>query len=139
MTAERKSICVLTMVRNDDFYLRRWVEYYGRELGKENLYIFFDGTDQKIPDFCAGTNVQAVERVLGQVVAADKGRIDLLSGKAIELLKKYGQNLAFTAYGTPFFTYKYKKTGLVETDAELLLGKTEELLKEMELLLPVER
>ena len=59
--------------------------------------------------------------------------------KIPELLKKYGQNLAFTAYGTPFFTYKYKKTGLVETDAELLLGKTEELLKEMELLLPVER
>lgn len=89
MAAERKSICALTMVRNDDFYLRRWVEYYGRELGKENLYIFFDGTDQKIPDFCAGTNVQAVERVLGQVVAADKGRIDLLSSKAVELLKKY--------------------------------------------------
>ena len=59
--------------------------------------------------------------------------------KIPELLKKYGQNLAFTAYGTPFFTYKYKKTGLVETDAELLLGKTEELLKDMELLLPVER
>lgn len=55
--------------------------------------------------------------------------------KIPELLKKYGQSLAFTAYGTPFFTYKYKKTGLIETDAELLLGKTEELLKEMELLL----
>ncbi len=59
--------------------------------------------------------------------------------KIPELLKKYGQSLAFTAYGTPFFTYKYKKTGLVETDAELLLGKTEELLKEMELLLPGDR
>ena len=51
------------------------------------------------------------------------------------LLKKHGQSLAFTAYGTPFFTYKYKKTGLVETDAELLLGKTEELLEEMQKLL----
>lgn len=51
------------------------------------------------------------------------------------LLKKYGQSLAFTAYGTPFFTYKYKKTGLVETDAELLLNRTEELLQEMEQLL----
>lgn len=52
------------------------------------------------------------------------------------LLRKYGQSLTFTAYGTPFFTYKYKKTGLVETDAELLLSKTEELLQEMEGLLP---
>ena len=48
-----------------------------------------------------------------------------------ELLKKYGRDLAFTAYGAPFFTYKYKKTGLVETDAELLLEKTETLLKEI--------
>ncbi len=51
------------------------------------------------------------------------------------LLKKYGKALAFTAYGNPFFTYKYKKTGLVEKDAELLLDGTERLLKEMEGLL----
>lgn len=47
------------------------------------------------------------------------------------LLKKYDRKLAFTAYGNPFFTYKYRKTGLVETDAELLLNMTEELLGEM--------
>ena len=49
-----KKICVLTMVRNDDFILCKWVDYYGRELGKENLYIYFDGEDQIIPDFCDG-------------------------------------------------------------------------------------
>lgn len=32
-----KRIAVLTMARNDDFFLRKWVEYYGRELVKENL------------------------------------------------------------------------------------------------------
>ena len=51
------------------------------------------------------------------------------------LLKKYGKALAFTAYGNPFFTYKYRKTGLAETDAELLLNKTEELLNQMRPLL----
>ena len=50
-----KKIAALTMVRNDDFYLRKWVEYYGAQLGRENLYIWFDGTDQTIGDFCAGT------------------------------------------------------------------------------------
>ena len=89
MATERKKICAVTMVRNDDFYLRRWVEYYGRELGKENLYIFFDGTDQEIADFCEGTNVTAVEKIPGQVVAAEKGRLDLLSETAAGLLKKY--------------------------------------------------
>ena len=52
-----------------------------------------------------------------------------------DLLKKYGKDLAFTAYGNPFFTYKYKKTGLAETDAELLLDRTEKLLEEMSALL----
>lgn len=48
-----------------------------------------------------------------------------------ELLKKYKDILNFTAYGNPFFTYKYKKTGLVEKDAELLLTDTEKLLEDM--------
>ena len=51
------------------------------------------------------------------------------------ILKKYGEKMAFTAYGNPFFTYKYRKTGLVEKDAELLLNMTEELLDEMKYLL----
>ena len=60
---------------------------------------------------------------------------DLDPARIPELLQKYGSSLNFTAYGTPFLTYKYKKTGLVEKDAELLLGKTEELLEEMKILL----
>ncbi len=84
-----KRICALTMVRNDDFFLQKWVTYYGAELGKENLYIFFDGTDQVIPDWCEGTHAEAVEKIPGQVVAAEKGRLDFLSKKAAALLKEY--------------------------------------------------
>ncbi len=47
------------------------------------------------------------------------------------LLRKYGDKLKFTAYGNPFFTYRYKKTGLVEKDAQLLLQLAEDLLREM--------
>lgn len=84
-----KRIAALTMVRNDDFYLEKWVRYYGDQLGKENLYIFFDGTDQKIAPFCEGTNTTVVEHVLGNVRQADRGRIDFLSGKASELFLRY--------------------------------------------------
>ncbi|MCR5254952.1 MAG: transcription-repair coupling factor [Acetatifactor sp.] len=49
-----------------------------------------------------------------------------------KLIAKYGKDMSFTAYGNPFITYKYKKTGMVEKDEELLLDKTEELLFEME-------
>ena len=84
-----KRIAALTMVRNDDFFLRKWVAYYGRELGKKNLYVVFDGLDQNVPDFCAGVNVEVVEHVQGNVREADRGRIDLLSERAGRLLARY--------------------------------------------------
>ena len=83
-----KKIAALTMVRNDDFYLRKWVEYYGRELGKENLWIYFDGTDQVIAPFCEGTNAFLHEKIGNQVVAAEKGRLRFLSERAASLLEK---------------------------------------------------
>ena len=81
----KKRIATLTMVRNDDFFLRKWVEYYGSELGKENLYIYYDGEDQVIGDFCQGTNVFVHPKIGTQVVAAEKGRLKFLSEKAAEL------------------------------------------------------
>ena len=81
-----KRIAALTMARNDDFYLRKWVEYYGGQLGRENLYIFLDGLDQVVGDYCAGTHAVAVEKIGSQVIEAEKGRLRFLSGKAAELL-----------------------------------------------------
>ncbi len=81
-----KKIAALTMVRNDDFYLRKWVEYYGAQLGKENLYIFFDGTDQVIAPFCEGTHAVLHEKIGTQVVSAEKGRLKFLSEQAANLL-----------------------------------------------------
>lgn len=83
-----KRIAVLTMARNDDFFLRKWVEYYGRELGKENLYIYYDGEDQTIADFCQGTNVNVHPKIGTQVVSAEKGRLKFLSEKAAELFSE---------------------------------------------------
>ena len=81
-----KKIAVLTMVRNDDFYLRKWVEYYGRELrGKEHLYIYFDGLDQEIPPFCEGTNAEKLPKIGTDVVSNDKGRVAVMSAKAADL------------------------------------------------------
>ena len=83
-----KRIAALTMVRNDDFYLEKWVKYYGEQLGKENLYIFFDGTDQKIAPFCEGTNAFLHEKIGNQVVQAEKGRLAFLSEQAAKLLSE---------------------------------------------------
>lgn len=74
------------MVRDDGFFLRKWVDYYGRELGLENLYIFFDGEDQKIPEFCNGTNSIVHKRLCNQIVEGERLRLGILSEKASELL-----------------------------------------------------
>ena len=55
--------------------------------------------------------------------------------KIPEVLRRFGPSLSFTAYGKPSFTYKYKKTGLMEKDAELLMAWTEVFLKEAEVFL----
>lgn len=84
-----KKICAITMARNDAFFLKHWIEYYGSQLGKENLYIFLDGTDQPIPENAGAATVTHCERIPGQVVSAEKRRLTYLSNTAAELLKKY--------------------------------------------------
>lgn len=46
-------------------------------------------------------------------------------------LKYHGKDLSFTAYGKPYFTYKYHKSGLVDKDEQIQLEKTEQLLQNM--------
>ncbi len=55
--------------------------------------------------------------------------------KIPELIKKHKDSLSFTAYGNPFFSYRYYKCGVVEKDAENLLSTTEKLLQDMQELL----
>lgn len=83
-----KKIAAITMVRNDHFFLHKWVDYYGSQLGRENLYVFFDGMDQEIPDFCEGVNARAVEKIGHTVVSSDKGRINFISAQAAQLFKQ---------------------------------------------------
>ena len=77
-----KKICAITMVRNDNFFLSRWIAYYGHQLGEENLYIFLDGKDQIAPVNAIKTNIKKIEHLEGQVAIADKKRINFLSGEA---------------------------------------------------------
>lgn len=83
-----KKICAITMVRNDEFYLRKWVEYYGTQLGRENLRIYFDGEDQRVPDFCDGVCTVLKPRIPGMVVKAEKERLTFLSHQAARLMKE---------------------------------------------------
>lgn len=88
-----KKICAITMVRNDEFYLRRWVEYYGTQLGRDNLRIYFDGEDQQVPSFCDGVYTELKPRIPGMVVKAEKERLSFLSYQAERLMKEEGYDI----------------------------------------------
>ena len=84
-----KKIAAITMARNDSFFLKKWISYYGRELGRENLYIFLDGLDQEAPEGSEGVSITKVEKIKGKVVALDRARLKFLSDRAAELLTDY--------------------------------------------------
>lgn len=44
-----KKIAAISMARNDDFFVEKWIDYYGKTLGEQHLYLILDGTDQVLP------------------------------------------------------------------------------------------
>lgn len=84
-----KKIAAITMARNDDFFLSRWIEYYGKNLGHENLYIYLDGDDQNIPENAGLAHITKLPHTDMSRSAGDKYRIGKMSDLAKELLKTY--------------------------------------------------
>ncbi len=84
-----KAICALTTVRNDEQFVRKWVEYYGAELGPKNLFILFDGHDQELPSGIGDVNCIFLPKVNAQLVKADKNRARVMSKIAAALLFHY--------------------------------------------------
>ncbi|RPA69957.1 glycosyltransferase family 2 protein [Cyclobacteriaceae bacterium YHN15] len=85
----KKKVAVITMARNDDFFLTRWINYYGKELGEENCYIYLDGEDQPVPKNAGKVNVFHQKRVVQHVVSFEKTRLGFLSEVAKSLLDRY--------------------------------------------------
>jgi hypothetical protein len=47
----------MTMAYQDHFFLQRWVDYYGRQFGREHLYILSHGGDPEHRRIAEGCNV----------------------------------------------------------------------------------
>ena len=67
-----------------------------------------------------------------RIVLQLKNDAPIAVAKIPEFVKRHSPELTFTAYGQPFFTLKYRKCGVVEKDAEILLIETEKILEEMQ-------
>lgn len=46
----------MTMVYKDYYFLRRWVDYYGRQFGRQHLYVLSHGGDPEHQRICEGAN-----------------------------------------------------------------------------------
>lgn len=84
-----KRIAVITMARDDEFFLSRWIAYYGKNFGTENLYVLLDGTDQKIPHNVGRANIIKLVHIPMPRAMGDKSRINKLSELADRLLQEY--------------------------------------------------
>ncbi len=84
-----KKIAAITMARDDEFFLSRWIAYYGKQFGTENLYILLDGTDQTEPKNAGKAHITKLPHEPMSRAAGDKYRIGKLSELATELLKTY--------------------------------------------------
>ena len=84
-----KKIAAITMARDDEFFLSRWIAYYGKQFGTENLYILLDGTDQKEPANAGNAHITKLPHTPMSRATGDKYRIGKLSELASKLLKTY--------------------------------------------------
>lgn len=82
-----KRIAAITMARNDEFFLSRWIKYYGDQIGTENLYIYLDGTDQTIPENSGPAHITKLPHTDMSRAAGDKYRINLMSDLAAKLFQ----------------------------------------------------
>ncbi len=62
MSSAPANIAFVTMVRDDHFFLRLWVEHYARHVPRQHLFILLDGFDQTPPDFAAGCQIITLPR-----------------------------------------------------------------------------
>jgi hypothetical protein len=93
MTKE-KSIAVVSMVRNDSFFADKWITYYGSQFGYDNLYLFVDGMDQKLPSLSKKINCFQVPHIEYKRAKGDRKRAQYISKFAQELFQNYQLVLA---------------------------------------------
>lgn len=63
---EKKTACVITMVKDDYYFLDLWVRYYGEIFGRDSLYVINHGGDPEINRIAEGCNVMCLPGVFDE-------------------------------------------------------------------------
>lgn len=72
---DKKLACVITMVRDDYFFLERWVKYYGEIFGRDALYVINHGNGARVQEIAAGCNVVGIPDVFNEKFDAMRWRL----------------------------------------------------------------
>ncbi|MEO8530604.1 MAG: hypothetical protein ABI459_05235 [Deltaproteobacteria bacterium] len=80
-------VAVVTMVRDDIYFLKKWVSYYGDQFGRENLYIINHARELAVAEAAAGCNLIGIPE--GDTKKFDIKRWRLLNGFVNGLLGYY--------------------------------------------------
>jgi hypothetical protein len=81
------SFAALTMVRDDIFFLKKWIRYYGDQFGRENLYIINHAREPAVTEAAEGCNLIGIPE--GDTTKFDHKRWRLMNGLFSGLLGYY--------------------------------------------------
>lgn len=82
-------IGVVSMVRNDSFFVLKWINYYSKQVGHENLFLILDGLDQALPEGFGHINVIRLPQRNLSRIQGDRSRARLISHFARSLFHRY--------------------------------------------------
>ncbi|MFO7576049.1 MAG: glycosyltransferase family 2 protein [Bacteroidales bacterium] len=82
-------VAVISMARNDEFFIHKWIDYYGRQFGRENLFLLLDGHDQPLPQGHETINVFRVPHAEMSRSGGDRDRARMVSRFARALFHRY--------------------------------------------------
>ncbi|WP_299828259.1 glycosyltransferase family 2 protein [uncultured Roseobacter sp.] len=88
MDSSKRPLGVVGMVFGDYTMLKRWYDYYGAQVGVENLFLFSHGNDPRHHEIAKGANVIGVPRD-AEIVKFDARRWRMMSHFASGYLNYY--------------------------------------------------
>lgn len=82
-------VAAISMARNDEFFIRKWIDYYGKQFGRENLFLILDGHDQTLPEGYETINVIRLPHTAMNRSRGDRNRARMVSHFARALFHRY--------------------------------------------------
>ncbi|MFP1643075.1 glycosyltransferase family 2 protein [Pontitalea aquivivens] len=81
--------CAVTHVRQETYFLQKWIDHYAPIVGRKNLHVVLDGSDWEPKVDLTGLNVEVVEGAPRARIRNDRFIAKEMSARANRLRKSY--------------------------------------------------